>query len=282
MRAVKGKRKGGNASDEPICPITLEPVPEGERFIVNRSRTVYSVRALFEWWKSQTRQRAELTYPHNRQHPSDHDVNRLVQQYRQITNDPTASLHEDSIPILVEPNTSLSDIRRFYQDFSVHGPILSWNDERMTHRTFRDVPIQQLILQAYMNTAYFFRATPAEKRAFINSAVFIDQYSQIHKQALMDFQVEYPLVFDKTVVMPFENEETGLHSLQLSFSLKYKHHDETKWMVIHYSDNLYISFNIEHESDAEERIYTTGVDGLLDADDNTIIFVEMEHMSIQL
>lgn len=284
MRAAKtkGKWKGGNDSDEPICPITLEPVPEGEGFHATHSRTLYSARALFEWWKNQRQQRAALTYPHNRQHPSHHDVERLVQQYRQITNDPSASLDVHVLPVpLLEPHTAPTDIRRRYQDFLSHGPISSWNDVRMTEGTFRDINLQQIVLQAYMNAGYFFRASQAEKMALINRAVFIDRYSQIHKRAMLHFQIDYPLVFERTVAIPYEDERTGLHSLQLSFSFKYKHGENTRWMVFHYSDNLYISFNIENESDAEEILYTTGADGLLDGDDDPIVFLEMNEISFQ-
>lgn len=107
---MKLKRKGGNCNDR-VCPITLDHVDEKEGFQPAGDPTVYSAVALFEWLYNQRVRRQPLTYPHNRQRPSEQDIARLEDKYREITGNHYATLQLTYPVPMLEPNQLPSDIR---------------------------------------------------------------------------------------------------------------------------------------------------------------------------
>lgn len=290
--ASPAKRRGGNEksksksnSNEPICPITLDVIPEGEGFRVPRGRTVYNARALFQWWKNQRSNNHELTYPHNRQHPREEDVQLLVQLYRHIANEPNANLDMDMniLPIaLLEPATVPTDIRRFYHDFAIHGPITSYHDPRLRQLTFRGIFLHHIIIQLYENTLKFFDANVEQKLQVINSAHFGNQYSRTHRRDMLHFTIQHPFILNKIQMIPIEQGEGIPHSIQLSILYSYNHQGHTRWMVIHYHDHMNITFNIDGLEHAEEIFLSTGYDGLFAADDTPIVFVEIDNLHLDI
>lgn len=179
---------------------------------------------------------------------------------------------------LIEPNALASDIRRYYQDFITNGAVNSLDDPRISQKTFRGVLVKDVVRFACHDILSFFRKTQNEKAAMLNRFMFGNEFSHMNRHEMLEFTVQSPVHFHHMLLFPYDDQMSSLHSLHLAFAFPYEHRAHTKWMVVHYDfHDITITFNINDLMDAENIVYNTGNDPLFSANDNSIVFLELDH-----
>lgn len=185
---------------------------------------------------------------------------------------------------LVEPHTLASDIRRFYQEYSLLGSVTQWNDPRIGTRTYQGAHVSDIVRSACLEMIVFFHMNSHERRDWMRqSRVQIGSTyteGQVHtfcNTAL--YAADIP--FQYVLMAPFMDNSHMVHRMQLSFGMAYwKTPNELRYVVVHYQhDHLVFIFDLP-EFEVEGIIYGTGEDPLLDPDDNPIIFMELTELSV--
>jgi hypothetical protein len=183
---------------------------------------------------------------------------------------------------LVEQNTPLSDIRYSYPQFVNEGAATQWNDPRILTRTYRGEPIQALIRTACLEIINFFLMDRAHRLEWMQHRA---NYTRAQARTFVDFTLtDASFPFRHVLLAPYmdmDHHHHPIHRLQLSLCMAYKTQQNVeRWLVIHYkNDHIQLRFDISQEN-AEDETYDSGEDPLTDANDNPIMFIELNELSV--